>query len=252
MHRVQRIIVHCKHVSGHLCAAHEERSGGIGPEVSSHVSWVWLHLALQIQWVWWSEPSLTQAQVIVGGERRNFYGFEIQVCHSGMARSGVKPPAKRICITRGLSMRSVLYHGSASCCVFWWALKQLARVWFLQAYLSLLDSRSNQKYTKRWISERFGWQSTRSFGLDEFEDMMQELAPASVSGVGQTRDKADRKMAVFLTHTRSHQAARTQIQGGWRKSWAPSRVPSRVQKNLRVPSLAWKVPVLEICLVGYM
>ena len=49
---------------------------------------------------------------------------------------------------------------------------------------------------------RFGPQSTRSFGLDKFEDMMQELAPANVSGIGQAHDEAANKMAVFFTRTR--------------------------------------------------
>lgn len=71
-------------------------------------------------------------------------------------------------------------------------------------------------------------QSTRrSFGLDKFEDMMQELAPANVSGIGQARDEAANKMAVLFTCTRGWQAARTKIQGGWYKS----RAPGNVSKN---------------------
>lgn len=63
---------------------------------------------------------------------------------------------------------------------------------------------------------RFGPWSTRScFGLDKFEGMMQELAPANVSGIEQAHDEAANKMALFFTHTRGQQAARTKIQGGW-------------------------------------
>lgn len=55
----------------------------------------------------------------------------------------------------------------------------------------------------------FGPQSTRSFGLDKFEDIMQELAPANVSGIRQGHDEAAKKMAVFFIHTEGQQAAST-------------------------------------------
>lgn len=110
---MQRIIVHCKHVSGWLCTRK-----GVVEEVQSFFSCELSLTAFSLEWDGLSQASHKHKSLWEEKLWRNFYGFEIQVCHSGMARSGVKPPAKHICITRGLSMRSMLYHGSASCCVF--------------------------------------------------------------------------------------------------------------------------------------
>lgn len=223
---------------------------------SSLQTWLWLSLCSTLEKEWWMrsrsffscELSLTAfslantASGMVWAKphkkheslweeklRRDFYGFEIQICRSGMARFGVKPPAKHLCITRGLSMRSMLYHRSASCSVFWWVLKQLARVWFPQASLSLMDSRSNQKYTKSWFSGRFGpqevlvWMNLKIWCRNW-------LQPVYLAG-----DRADpwwgRQKNHYFWLTKGHQAARTQIQGGWCKSWSPSHIPSKVQKS---------------------
>lgn len=60
---------------------------------------------------------------------------------------------------------------------------------------------------------RFGPQSTRSFGLDKSEDIMQEFTPANVSGIRQGHDEAAKKMAVFFIHTGGQQSASTENPG---------------------------------------
>lgn len=241
---MQRVIVHCKYVSGCLCAPHKKRSGGRGPEVSSHVSCVWLHLVLQILWVEWSEPSLTQVKSLWEEKlKKNFSGFEIQVCHSGMVQPRVKPPAKHlhhwgplqeihalswICIMSSFLMSTEAISQS----FVFPSISQLTGFHIQPKIHEELNFREiwATEHKKFWMNLKLGWIWRYDTGIGSNQCIW--------LGVGQTHYEADRKMTVFLTHTRGHQAARTQIQGGWCKSWTPSHVPSKVQKNLRVPSLA--------------